>query len=204
MADILHVSDFTRDEKQIVIDLINHDNSIGSGEPDAHCCALTLETVELGLPFASATAEEDERNTDIEVSAIEGSGYSGSVTVSYNRLLIQEFVPLRIESGELKFPVGDAMMFADMVPEINIALGINLTADSYEDGEIGEWQGIPNETKEIVIPMSADNPVYIGSLTLTLMAEDLPLSSVITNLVLMGLNLPESTVGEGEDEVLEP
>ena len=200
MADILHVSDFTKDEKQIVIDLINHDNSIGSGEPGAHCCALTLETVELGLPVTSVTTGEEERNTDIEVSAIEGSGYTGSVTVSYNRLNIQEFVALRVQSGELKFPIGDAVTFADMIPEINVALGINLTEGSYENGDIGEWQGIPNETKEIVIPMSADNPVYIGSLTLTMIAEDLLLSSVVTSLILKGLNLPESTVVPVEPE----
>lgn len=196
--DDRHVSDFTKDEKQIVVDLINFDNSVGTGEEGTHCCALTLEVVELGLPVTSVTTGGEERNTDIEVSALPGSGYTGSVTVSYNRLNIADFVPLRVEGGVLKLPVGDATMFADMIPEINVALGINLTTTSYEDGAIGEWLGQPNEEKVITIPMSADNPVYIGSLEVTLMAEDIPLSSIITNMILMGLNLPESTVVPAE------
>lgn len=174
-----HISDFTKSPEQIVLDLINHDNA----------SILTLELVSLGLPNVTVDNAND-RNTEIVVSSVEGGGYKGEVTVEYNRLQIQDFVPIMVEGGALSLPVGDALRFSDMIPEINLALGINLTEADYVDGDIGEWAGTPNEVKEIVIPMSADSLVYIGSLTLSLEAEDIELASVITNMILNGLNLP--------------
>lgn len=177
----LHVSDFTKAPKDIVVDLINHDN-VGAN--------LTPELLTFGLPTL-ATGETPPANTDLEVTAAEGSGYVGSVVVQYNRLQLQDFVTARGITGGLRLPVGDATMFADLIPEINLALGINLTPEDYVDGEIGEWAGEPNETKEITIPVNADSLVFLGSLTLTLEAEDIPLNSVITTTLLSGLNLPE-------------
>lgn len=176
----LHVSDFSKAAKDIVVDLINHDNV------DAN---LTPELLDFGLPTL-ATGETPPANTDLEVTAAEGSGYVGSVVVQYNRLQLQDFVGARGIDGGLRLPVGDATRFAALIPEINVALGINLTEDDYVDGDIGEWEGVPNETKEINIVVNADSLVFLGSLTLTLTAEDIPLNSVITSVLLSGLNLP--------------
>lgn len=176
----LHVSDFSQDPKKIVIDLINHDN-VGAN--------MTSELLEFGLPSVSVGGEGG--NTELEVNAVEGSGYKGGVVVNYNRLNIQDFVPIMVGS-ELTLPVGDATRFADLIGEINVALGINLTADDYVDGDIGAWEGRPNETKTILIPMNADSLVFIGSLSLTVASEDIDLAEVITTLILSGLNLPEA------------
>lgn len=183
----LHVSDFSQNPDQIVLDLINHDNS----------SALTLELVELGLPLLSGMPEA---NTELEVTAVSGSGYKGSVTVAYNRLDIQDFVPIMV-GDTLVLPTGDAENYSDLIGEINVALGINLTESDYVDGPIGEWDGIPNETKTIVIPMSADSWVFTNSLTLTLESEDILLSEVIVNTILSGLNLPETPLVNIEDEM---
>lgn len=172
-------SDYTKAPAQIVIDLINNDNST----------SLTSSLIQLGLPTA-ATGGSPVRNTELEISAKAGSGYKGSVVVQYNRLQIQDFVkPATFPSG-LQLPVGDAVNYSDLIPEINTALGINLTAADYVDGAIGAWAGTPNETKSITITMNSDSLVYLGSLTLTLTSEDIDLSTVITNLVLNGLTLP--------------
>lgn len=179
--DDRHVSDFKKEEKQIVLDLINFDNQ----------SSLTLDTIEFGLPTISLQTGGQERNTDIKVTAVEGAGYVGSVVVSYNRLSLQDFVPLRVRNGILRLPVGNSLMFSDLIPAINAALRINLIPGSYIDDEIGEWFGEPDEEKEIIILMNPENPVFHGDLRLILVSEDIPLDSVITSNVLMGLILPE-------------
>lgn len=176
-----HVSDFSKAPDQIVLDLINYDN------PSAN---LTLSLIDFGVAML-ATGQTPPANSEIEITAKAGSGYSGSAVVQYNRLQIQDFIAARaIPGGVLELPVGDATRYADLIDEINTALGVNLTVADYVDGDIGVWAGTPNETKEITIPMNASSKVFLGSLTLTLKAEDIPLSSVITTTLLSGLNLP--------------
>lgn len=174
-----HVSDFKLSPDQIVLDLINHDNA----------SSLTLELIELGIPYVAAGSEAL-ANTEMEVTAVEGSGYKGSVVVNYNRLEIQDFVPIMVGEN-LTLPVGDAVNFSDLIGEINVALDINLTEEDYIDGPIGDWVGTPNETKEVTIAMNASSRLFIGGLTLTIKAEDIHLSEVIPELLLGGLNLPE-------------
>jgi len=173
-------SDFTKAPDQILVDLINADNGT----------ALTTALIGFGVPTA-ATGGSPVRNTELEVSAKAGSGYKGSVVVQYNRLNIQDFVGVSATPDGLELPVGDATKYSDLIPEINTALGVNLTEADYVDGDIGEWQGVPNEEKVITITITADSLCFIGSLTLTLHAEDIELSTVITSLVLNGLELPE-------------
>ncbi len=186
----LHVSDFTKAPDQIVLDLINHDNQGGRYPSN-----LTLELVEFGPALLSGLPEA---NTELEVTALPGSGYKGSQVVAYNRLNIQDFVPIMV-GNELRLPAGDAENFSDLIGEINVALNINLTEKDYVDGPIGEWLGTPNETQTITIPMSADSYVYIGSLQVVLESEDILLSEVITNTILQGLNLPETPEVNIED-----
>ena len=178
-----HISDFSKLPVQIVFDLINEQNN-------TH---LDPSLVELGLPTVTTTAGAL-YNSDITVTAIEGSGYSGSVVLGYNRLDVQGFL-----FGEtLLLAVGDAENFSDLIPEINLKLRTNITADDYIEGSIleagGEWEGLPNETKQITIQMNPDSLVFIGSLTLTLHAEDIPLDSILLTISMDGLNYPTAPV----------
>lgn len=178
-----HVSDFSKLPQEIVFDLINEQNGT----------TLDNTLVELGLPTVT-TKPGAAYNTDMTVTAIEGSGYTGSVVLGYNRLDVQGFL-----FGEtLQLPLGDAVNVKDLMVEINLKLRTNITDNDYIDAvlseEIGEWEGLPNETKQLVIQMHPDSPVFIGSLTLTLAAEDIPLSSVITKPEMEGLNYPDKPV----------
>lgn len=181
----LHVSDFKKDPKEIIFDLINFDNP---GK------TISSSVMGLGVPVA-ATGQNPVANTTLEVSALANSGYTGAVTVNYNRLALNGFIAAAGISGALEIPVGDAVKFADVIDEANTALGINMTADDYIDGDIGDWEGTPNETKIISIPANADSYVFLKSLDITLTAEDIPLSEVITVTTLSGLNYPTPPAG---------
>lgn len=176
-----HVSDFKKAPEEIIFDLLAFDNP---SKP------INATVVSLGIPTI-ATGDSPPANTDLEVASKAGSGYVGNVVVHYNRLAIQGFIAAAgVEGGSLILPVGDAVKFKDVIPEINTALGINVTDKDYIDGDIGDWEGTPNETKKIDIITNADSLVFTGTLTLTLHAEDIELSSVITVTTLSGLNYP--------------
>lgn len=182
-----HVSDFKKAPEEIIFDLINYDNP---GK------TISSAVMALGVPLAAA-GQNPVANTTLEVTALPDSGYTGAVTVTYNRLPLDGFIAAAGIQGSLILPVGDAINYADLIPEINTALGINMTDADYVDGVIGEWAGVPNETKTIQIPASADSYVFLESLTVTMQAEDIPLSDVITVTTLSGLNYPEAPAAQG-------
>lgn len=175
-----HVSDFTKLPKAIVFDLIAFDNP---SKP------INATVVDLGVATI-ATGASPPANTELEVTSKAGSGYTGAVVVHYNRLAIQGFIAAAGIVGDLILPVGDAVKYADLLPEINTALGIQIPLEDIVDGDIGTWAGTPNETKVIQIHTNADSYVYTGTLTLTVMAEDIALDQVITVTTLSGLNYP--------------
>lgn len=172
-----HVSDFTQPSNKIVLDLINDDNNT----------SLTVGTVTLEV---KPEVIPEFRNTTVEISAIPGSGYTGSMTLEYNRLDIQDFVDLYEPAG-FEIVQGEAVTVADLMPEINQAMAINLVEDiDFFDQLFAEWVGEPNETQLVNVPMIADSLVYIGTLSFTLKANIIPLANVITVTILDGLNLP--------------
>lgn len=170
------MSDLTKIPKQVMLDLINADN--GS--------ALTDALLDFGLPTA-ATGQTPARNTELTVTAKAGSGYTGSVVVTYNRLNLN--TGILVPSGkDATFVKGDAVKISDIVPELNALLNINLTADDYVDGDLPSFVGgIPNETLDVSVVAKADSLCYIGSLVFHMKSEEIELSSVITVTQLNGL-----------------
>ena len=167
-----HISDFSKLPLEIVFDLINEQN--GS--------VLNNTEVELGFPTI-ATGDGGAYNTDILVSSRVNSRYDGSVAVGYNRLDVEGFL-----FGEpIIIPLGDSVNFSDLIPEVNLKLRINLTPDDYVEGPIGEWQNTSGEIKQISIPMKSTSLVFIGSLPVTVNADDISLAQVFPNTVLVGL-----------------
>lgn len=172
-----HVSNFTQDPQKILIDLINEDNNT----------SLSVESVDVALHEEQIVTE---KNTRILVTPKAGSGYSGSVALEYNRLNIQDFVDLYYPE-QFIIPLGDTETFLDLIPEIEAGLGIKLTENlDYEDQIIEPWAGIPNETKLIQVPILPTSLIYLGELEFILDGNDIPLETVLTNLILNGLNLP--------------
>ena len=171
-----HVSNFTQAGDKIVLDMINEDNN----------SFFTLATISIARGVAAPVT----LNSTALLTALEGSGYTGTDSVEYNRLQLQEFADLYFEDG-LVVQLGDAVSAKDLFDEINTALGTNLVLGTdLADLPIPAWEGIPNEQKEIVLPVLESSLVYLGSLTFKVDGNEIPLSSVITTKVLTGLNLP--------------
>lgn len=185
-----NAQDFTKSSVEILLQLIKKDN------PKA--AALTPDYVTFGIP--TVAVDESVRNSKITVSAVVDSGYSGSVVMEYDR------VDIATVPGErpVTFPIGNAIMLADLIAEINAAYDINLQEGDYVDVELAPFTGeVPNETQNVQLAVVSDNSCFIGSLTIIVASEDIDLASIITNTVMNGLTyLPtDHTPPEEEPEV---
>lgn len=176
-----HVSNFAQGENKIILDLINDDN------------ALNLSDSQVALSAPVINGEK----VDVQVTPKQGSGYSGAETVTYNRLDIQAFASVYFPA-EFLVQQGDAVNISDLLDEINVALGTSIAPENIVDAPIGEWTGEPNEVKEINLTIAAMSLVYKGSAVIKIDGGDIPISSVISQKVLTGLNMPEpDNGGEG-------
>ena len=112
-------------------------------------------------------------HTALTVTAIPGSGYSGTVEVEYDRLAISDFVDLYYPDG-LTLQLGNAATLIDFLPEINTALGTAMVEGvDLEDEAIAAWEGIPNETLTADFAILPTSLVYTGTLTFTIDGKDL-------------------------------
>ena len=172
-------NDLTKLPKEVVIDLINTDNGT----------SLTSALVSLGVPIVATGG----LNTSVTVTAAPGSGYKGSQTVTYNRLALQADIADKFLAQtatpprDLIFQIGDAKKISDIIPELNTRLNINLTVDDFIDGDLPAFAGTVNESHDVQVVAHQDSLCYTSSLTFTLKAEEIELSSVITTTALNGL-----------------
>jgi hypothetical protein len=168
-----HVSDFTKQPEEILVDLINADNGT----------AFSVTQLYFGLPRVLPVGEN--RNTTLDIFANEGSGYAGAVNVRYNR------VSLSVVPGNRSrnFDVGNALSLRDLVARINERYGIRLTQRDYVNVAIPVMQ--PGERTAITLQAGADSLVYQGNTVLTLVSDignAIYLNSVVTDTELDTLN----------------
>jgi hypothetical protein len=164
----MYCSDFRKSPQQILLDLIN--NEEGS--------ELTLSMVTFGVP----TALIGQVNTQIMVSAAQGSQFSGSVVVTYNRVNLGSIPGNRSKL----FSVGQATHISDLIPAINAAYQINLTSADYIDAPLPSF-GQGQSTLNFQISAALGSLVYRGNVVLQITTGLIPLSSVITVTALNGL-----------------
>lgn len=162
--------DFTKSDVQILLDQINEDNT----------SSLTPALV----TFGAVATDAGVRNSKITVTSQAGSGYTGSVEVFYNRVDLATVPGARSTT----FQVGDATNLSDLIDEINTAYQLNLTANDFVDVAIPAFPGEePHETQTINLTAKATSLIFRGELVLTVNANDIPLSSVVTTTTLNGL-----------------
>lgn len=171
-------NDLTKVPKQIILDMVNA--KTGKGFTEA---SFTWA----GLPVVEATG----KNTSLTLTAVVGSGYKNDRVIRYTRPHLGTDVgAVFVASGvgrDLVFSVGDALKIADLIPEINTRLGINLTVDDYIDADLPTFTGALNETHDVQIVVDADSLIFTGSITITVKAEDVDLATAIPDVDMDGL-----------------
>jgi len=168
------MSDMTKTSKVAVMALINHDNGKG----------VTADQIVMGIPTVNNTGV---LNTTLTLTAVAGKGYVGSQTFTYNRLHLTTAI-LAPSGLTATFPKGSMAKIADVVTLLNALLNINMQADDFIDGDLAPFVGgVANETQVVQIVANANSLAYIGSVLVTLTADDIDLATYLTVTELKGL-----------------
>lgn len=146
----IHISDLTRSNEQILIDLINHDNGTRFIVGD-----LMFEGPE---PITDIV-----RNTKIKVFGVGEKRAFGETTLTYRRIDIAAL------PGQFRLwiNVKGHSFYRDIIPQINVLLGVNLKENDYVDEtlpDIGPTEVGDYFEGELLV--TQQNPIFIGKLTL--------------------------------------
>ncbi len=166
-----HVSNFLQENNKIVLDLINEQNST----------SLPGTAVTFGAPTEVVA---DGIATTLVVSSVEGSGYRGDVSMTYNR------VPLSfMNDNEPDLVIEtEATTTQGLIEFLNTTFGILLTNADIVDAPIPELEADVNTGVEL--SANAASLVWHGDVTLQLTATLITLASVLTVTTLDGLYPP--------------
>lgn len=166
-----HVSNFNQANNKIVLDLINEQNAQ----------SLPEGSISFGAPTEVVAGQIA---TTLVTTAQPGSGYRGSVELTYNR------VPLSfMDTNEPDLVLEtDATTTQGLIPALNAAFGILLTNDDITDAPIPELE--PDVDTTVALTATATTLVWHGSVDLTLTKTLVELSSVLTTTTLDGLYPP--------------
>lgn len=164
------VTDFTKSPSEIIIQLINFDNG------------TTLTPTD--LVFGNPKPVVGLRNTEVLATATQVSKYSGSVTLTYNRIDLATVPGVR----STNFEFASTVTIEALIALINSTYSINLTVDDYFPPALGGFVTTPpGESLPIEIIAKPNSLIFINKLSLTVYKSELQLSSVIINTVLNGL-----------------
>lgn len=161
--------DFTKVSNEIIVDLINQ-----SQTPETE---LTSSMLSFGTPGANVEGG----NTALEVTAtVAALPIVGTVTVTYNR------VDIATVAGEnsTEFEVDIEENVSDLLSAINTRFGINLDISDITD------EALPTVGVEAIavnVAVASECLVYTGTLAISIRQADQPLSEVINNTELDGL-----------------
>ena len=173
-------SNLTQTGEVLLLALINTQN------PNLPNGALTNANVTLGTPTASGTTP----NSSLAVNAVAGQGYQGSVTVTYNRLDIQNDVfSVLAPSGATVVNTGGTMAaISDVVAAINASYNLNIV-----EADVSNWTtalSLTEDAGSCTIDIAAGSLVYTGTLNVAITQQQVALSQAVTNTDLSGLTPP--------------
>lgn len=178
-----YVADFKQTDEQIIMGLINNDNGT----------AFTAAQIIFGEAVSTGNTEND-LETNMVVTAASGSGYTGSVTVKYNRVGLGFMADLAPDW----VIVTDEAQSTDLIALLNEKFGINLQETDIVDEELPVL--LPDAPEQFVLQAAAESKIFAGEVSLTLAAPTEPLSSVLTITDLDGLYAPAALPAVQEPE----
>lgn len=171
------VGDFTKDPKQIVVDMVNYANKASNTQ-------LEVASVSLGTPTV-ATDGPAGTNTSLVLSSVPGEGFIANQTILYNRLDIGS-VPTISEQPTI-FTVGDSTRISDLIDAINARFAINLTDGDYIDAPLPAMGASTDPAVPFNVVMTASGLIWQGTLALSLKGNDVPLSTVVVDTTMPAL-----------------
>lgn len=167
------VTDFTQSPQQILVSLIGADNGL----------PLTTAMVSFGPPSAT-TGYLPARNTTVKVSSVASQGYMGSQFITYNRVDLSTVPGVR----NTVFLQGSAVMISDLLPAINSAYQINLSAADIVDGPLPVITGnAPLQQQPFTVTARSTALIWIKAVTLSMLENLVPLSNIFPTTALSGL-----------------
>lgn len=159
----------------LVLDLINESNNID----------LTFQEIEFQAP-GLLVDDDDGKNTSLLVTAIDKHGFTGEVTVKYNRLDLADF-----EAGKpavLEIPVDGSA--TDLITSVNNHFGLQLT-EGIDVEEIIDLDDLGYVPSEVSLTSILTSYGFIGSIDLTVAWESIDLEDAIVSNNLIGLKLQD-------------
>lgn len=172
-------TNFKQSAHAILVDLVNASNAATS-------LALAPSAITFGAVTAAGGTPEA---TKVTASATTGSGYRGSVEVTYNRVnmaFMDVLTPgLVIET--------EAANIRDLVDYLNDVYGIQLEAADLADTAVPTLQ--PDVNTPVVFAADAASKIFVGQVTLQLTKTLIELASVVPVTTLDGLYAPAELPG---------
>lgn len=166
-----------------VIDLIN----------DANQTALTPAEIALGTPAEFVDGEGlNDRNTQIEISAVPGSGYTDSVMVRYYRLDLEVLKGARV----LEYVKSEASTLESFIDSATTQLAVIEDQVEMVDGEGAVLTDLPvlgGVEAVFTLRAKADSLTYFGETTITLKPQpvtETPVEDEITQQDMNGFDYP--------------
>lgn len=141
--------DITKPAHQILIDAINEENR------------TSLDYLEFDYtdPVVASLTNSD-INTSLVLTPITASGYYNSSTVYYKRMDLAEIY----SSKQIEIETGIRTLLSELIPEINLHYGINLTADDYIEQTLPVIDPLdPGAKLFVTLQATADSVLFFGS-----------------------------------------
>lgn len=109
--------------------------------------------------------QNSEVNTSIVLTPKIGSLYYNSKTVYYRRMSFQEIYA----SSQIEIEIGSRTLLSELIPEINLYYGINLTEDDYIEQTLPVPDPLNPELRlSVVLQAKADSILFRGNVDLIL------------------------------------
>lgn len=167
-------TDFTKLPLDIIVDLINSTNAT----------SLTKANLTFG---AVSVLGSGNKNTGVTITAVAGSGYTGTRDLTYDRIDLAT-VP---GSRSTEFALGTATMAVDIIPAINAAYQLNLQPEDYENDALPTFDGAtPHDKKPFILRAKAGSYIFRNQVSLLIDGNDIDLATLITTTELNGLTYP--------------
>lgn len=196
--------DYTKSPDEILVQLINDEN-----ETTLTIADLVLDTVAIAPDPIPDRPSFNNVRTSMGVSAAVNSGYTGGVTVKYNRVHLRTVFPTTdpdtvqyVQSTDAYLP-GERTKLSDLLPEINAKYNINIRPEDIFDMDLPTFSGPPPYSDMYVrLEMKAASKVFFGAVNIKLLPGDWDLANLqfteLDGLVYPAWDIPETWTEVGE------